>query len=244
MSKTEISLDYSKVFENEQSAKMKPFSLLTKLFRDHFGKVALSALYYTVKASPMWVLSIITANIINIISYPDKHSMNEFWINLVVAIVVIVQNIPTHTLHVSYVSKAVRHVEAGLRSTLVRKMQQLSLSYHGDMNAGRLQSKVLRDVEAIDFLSRQMLMTIIPAGINLIIVIGLTLYHSWIVALFFVLMAPASIFFGTFLQCSNVKTQPRCSEKYRGNVRQSLRDGRDDSGYARTRFGRCGNPQS
>ncbi|MEK4510220.1 ABC transporter ATP-binding protein [Paenibacillus sp. FSL K6-2524] len=205
MSKTEISLDYSKVFENEQSAKMKPFSLLTKLFRDHFGKVALSALYYTVKASPMWVLSIITANIINIISYPDKHSMNEFWINLVVAIVVIVQNIPTHTLHVSYVSKAVRHVEAGLRSTLVRKMQQLSLSYHGDMNAGRLQSKVLRDVEAIDFLSRQMLMTIIPAGINLIIVIGLTLYHSWIVALFFVLMAPASIFLVRFFSAQMSK---------------------------------------
>ncbi|MDQ0086648.1 ATP-binding cassette subfamily B protein [Paenibacillus anaericanus] len=205
MSKTEISLDYSKVFENEQSAKMKPFSLLTKLFREHFGKVALSALYYTVKASPMWVLSIITANIINIISYPDKHSMNEFWINLVVAIVVIVQNIPTHTLHVSYVSKAVRHVEAGLRSTLVRKMQQLSLSYHGDMNAGRLQSKVLRDVEAIDFLSRQMLMTIIPAGINLIIVIGLTLYHSWIVALFFVLMAPASIFLVRFFSAQMSK---------------------------------------
>ncbi|RUT46985.1 ABC transporter ATP-binding protein [Paenibacillus anaericanus] len=205
MSKTEISLDYSKVFENEQSAKMKPFSLLTKLFREHFGKVALSALYYTVKASPMWVLSIITANIINIISYPDKHSMNEFWINLVVAIVVIVQNIPTHTLHVSYVSKAVRHVEAGLRSTLVRKMQQLSLSYHGDMNAGRLQSKVLRDVEAIDFLSRQMLMTIIPAGINLLIVIGLTLYHSWIVALFFVLMAPASIFLVRFFSAQMSK---------------------------------------
>lgn len=205
MSKTEISLDYSKVFENEQSAKIKPFSLLTKLFREHFGKVALSSLYYTVKASPMWVLSIITANIINIISYPDKHSMNEFWINLVVAIVVIVQNIPTHTLHVSYVSKAVRHVEAGLRSTLVRKMQQLSLSYHGDMNAGRLQSKVLRDVEAIDFLSRQMLMTIIPAGINLIIVIGLTLYHSWIVALFFVLMAPASILLVRFFSAQMSK---------------------------------------
>lgn len=193
MSKTEISLDYSKVFENEQAAKIKPFSLLTKLFRDHLGKVALSALYYTIKASPMWVLSIITANIINIVSYPDSHSMTEFWINLAIAVVVIVQNIPTHTLHVSYVSKAVRHVEAGLRSTLVRKMQQLSLSYHGDMNAGRLQSKVLRDVEAIDFLSRQMLMTIIPAGINLVIVIGLTVYHSWIVALFFILMAPASI---------------------------------------------------
>ncbi|WP_234414383.1 ABC transporter transmembrane domain-containing protein [Paenibacillus sp. CAA11] len=38
------------------------------------------------------------------------------------------------------------------------------------------------------------MMTIIPAAINLLIVIGLTLAHSWIVALFFILMAPASIY--------------------------------------------------
>ncbi|MBA9086386.1 ATP-binding cassette subfamily B protein [Fontibacillus solani] len=200
MAKVESTLDYSEAFETEQGTKIKPFKLLTRLYRDHVGKVAMSALYYTIKASPIWVLSIVTANIINIVSYPDRHSMREFWINLAVIVVVIIQNIPTHTLHISYISKAVRHVEAGLRSTLVRKMQQLSLSYHGDMNAGRLQSKILRDVEAIDFLSRQMLMTIIPAAINLIIVIGLTLYNSWIVALFFVLMAPMSIFLVRFFR--------------------------------------------
>lgn len=200
MAKVESTLDYSEAFETEQGTKIKPFKLLTRLYRDHVGKVAMSALYYTIKASPIWVLSIVTANIINIVSYPDRHSMREFWINLAVIVVVIIQNIPTHTLHISYISKAVRHVEAGLRSTLVRKMQQLSLSYHGDMNAGRLQSKILRDVEAIDFLSRQMLMTIIPAAINLMIVIGLTLYNSWIVALFFVLMAPMSIFLVRFFR--------------------------------------------
>ncbi|GAA0134065.1 ABC transporter ATP-binding protein [Paenibacillus sp. YSY-4.3] len=193
MAKSEISLDYSKVFENEQDAKIKPLRLLGRLYREHISKVALSAFCYAIKSSPQWVLSIVTANIINIVSYPDRHSMREFWINLGVIIVVILQNIPMHTLHVSYISKAVRHVEAGLRSTLVRKMQQLSLSYHGDMSAGRLQSKVLRDVEAIDFLSRQMMTSLIPAAINLIIVIGLTLYHSWVVALFFVLMAPTAI---------------------------------------------------
>ncbi|GIP53394.1 MULTISPECIES: ABC transporter ATP-binding protein [Paenibacillus] len=200
MAKTESNLDYSKAFETEQGTRIKPFSLLTRLYRDHVSKVALSALYYTIKHSPTWVLSIITANIINIVSYPDRHSMSEFWINLAVIVVLIVQNIPMHTLHISYISKAVRHVEAGLRSTLVRKMQQLSLSYHGDMNAGRLQSKILRDVEAIDFLSRQMLMSIIPAAINLIIVIGLTLYNSWIVALFFLFMAPTSIFLVRFFR--------------------------------------------
>lgn len=200
MAKTESTLDYSKVFESERGAKIKPFSLLARLYRDHAGNVAMSALFYTIKHSPTWVLSIITANIINIVSYPERHSMAEFWINLGVIAFLIVQNIPMHTLHISYISKAVRHVEAGLRSTLVRKMQQLSLSYHGDMNAGRLQSKILRDVEAIDFLSRQMLMSIIPAAINLIIVIGLTLYNSWIVALFFVFMAPASIMLVRFFR--------------------------------------------
>jgi len=198
MARPEISLDYSKVFENEQGTKIKPFSLLARLYRNHVGKVALSALFFTIKNSPTWILSIVTANIINIVSYPERHSMNEFWINMILIVFVIAQNIPTHTLHVSYVSKAVRHVEAGLRSTLVRKMQQLSLSYHGDMNAGKLQSKVLRDVEAIDFLSRQMLMTIIPAAINLLIVVVLTLYNSWMVALFFLFMGPTAIYLVRF----------------------------------------------
>lgn len=216
MARPEISLDYSKVFENEQGTKIKPFSLLARLYRNHVGKVALSAFFYTIKNSPTWVLSIVTANIINIVSYPERHSIREFWINMILVIIVIAQNIPTHTLHVSYISKAVRHVEAGLRSTLVRKMQQLSLSYHGDMNAGKLQSKVLRDVEAVDFLSRQMLMTIIPAAINLAIVVVLTLYNSWIVALFFLLMGPTAIYLVRFF---NTKMSQR-NREVRKNIEE------------------------
>ncbi|MNM35851.1 putative multidrug export ATP-binding/permease protein [compost metagenome] len=196
MAKTESTLDYTKWFQTESDNKgnRSPFVLLSRLFRDHNRKLALSAFYYMLKTSPVWVLPVVTANIINIVSYPNRHSMQEFWINFAVIFIVIVQNIPTHTMHIKYISQAARHVEAGLRSTLVRKLQQLSLGYHGDMNAGRLQSKVLRDVEAIDFLSRQMMMTVIPAGINLAVVVGLTLYHSWMVALFFALMAPTSIY--------------------------------------------------
>ncbi|MBY9079457.1 ABC transporter ATP-binding protein [Paenibacillus sp. HN-1] len=196
MAKTESTLDYTKWFQAESDTKgnASPFVLLSRLFRNHNRKLALSALYYMLKTSPVWVLPVVTANIINIVSYPNRHSMQEFWINFAVIFIVIVQNIPTHTMHIKYISQAARHVEAGLRSTLVRKLQQLSLGYHGDMNAGRLQSKVLRDVEAIDFLSRQMMMTVIPAGINLAVVVGLTLYHSWMVALFFALMAPTSIY--------------------------------------------------
>ncbi|WP_068619518.1 ABC transporter ATP-binding protein [Paenibacillus tuaregi] len=225
MAKLESTLDYSKWFENEQAAKIKPMSLLARLFRNHGSKVALSAFYYTLKALPVWVLPVVTANIINLVSYPDRHSLSEFWINLAVIVVIIIQNIPTHTLHISNISMAVRHVEAGLRSTLVRKLQQLSLGYHGDMNAGRLQSKVLRDVEAIDFLSRQMMMTIIPSAISLVIIIGLTLYHSWIVALFFILMAPASIYLVRFFRAkmsSSNREVRRNIERMSGTVSETV----------------------
>ncbi|QAY68308.1 ABC transporter ATP-binding protein [Paenibacillus protaetiae] len=211
-----LSLDYSKPFENARGRGQKPLRLLMQLYRGHWDKVLLSALFYTIKSSPVFVLPIVTANVINMITYPDRHSMNEFWINLAVIVAVIVQNIGTHTLHVSYISKAVRHVEAGLRSTLVRKLQQLSLSYHGDLSGGKLQAKVLRDVEAIDFLSRQMMMTIIPAFINLVIVVGITLYHSWMVALFFVLMGPAAIVL--------VRVFQRWMSKRNREVRQTIEE--------------------
>ncbi|WP_195572526.1 ABC transporter ATP-binding protein [Paenibacillus sp. 1001270B_150601_E10] len=200
MAKTMESLDFSKWFEGEQAARIKPLRLLSRLYREHMKEIGLSAFFYAIKASPVWILPLVTANIINIVTYPDQYGMRDFWINLVVILLVIMQNILTHTLHVSYISKAVRHVEAGLRSTLVRKLQKLSLGFHGDISAGKLQSKVLRDVEAIDFLSRQILMNIIPAIINLIIIIGLTLYHSWIVALFFIFLAPMSILLVRFFR--------------------------------------------
>ncbi|WP_438435249.1 ABC transporter ATP-binding protein [Gorillibacterium sp. sgz500922] len=196
MAKTEPSLDYAKWFQAEQEerdGKLNPVRLLSHLLGEHRKKLALSLGFYVLKTSPVWVLPVVTANIINIVTYPGRHTMADFWANFAAIFLVILQNIPTHTLHIKYLSQAVRQVEAGLRSSLVRKLQQLSLGYHGDMNAGRLQSKVLRDVEAIDFLSRQLLMTLIPAGINLLVVVVLTLYHSWMVALFFALMAPMAI---------------------------------------------------
>ncbi|MFF2483226.1 ABC transporter ATP-binding protein [Paenibacillus sp. NPDC058071] len=220
-----LSLDYSKRFEEVSGKPEKPLRLLMGLYRDHWGKVLMSAIYYMLKAAPVFVLPIVTANIINIISYPDKHSMSEFWINLVVVVAVIAQNILTHTLHVSYISKAVRHVEAGLRSTLVRKLQKLSLSYHGDLSGGKMQAKVLRDVEAIDFLSRQIMMAIIPAFLNLAVVVGITLYHSWIVALFFVLMGPTAIglvrFFQTKMSRRNREVR-RNIEEMSGKVSETV----------------------
>lgn len=55
MAKTESTLDYTKWFQAESDNKgnRSPFVLLSRLFRDHNRKLALSAFYYMLKTSPV-----------------------------------------------------------------------------------------------------------------------------------------------------------------------------------------------
>jgi ATP-binding cassette, subfamily B, bacterial len=187
------SFEYLHLFKEEKSTKANPFQVLLRLYHGHWGKLIMSLLVYIIKSSPTWVLPMVTANVINIATNPEHHSVSELWVNLIVIVLVILQNIPMHTVHVAFFSKALRHVEAGLRSTLVRKLQQLSIGFYGDLGAGRIQTKVLRDVEAIEMSSRQLMLGLMPAMINLTIAAVLTVMHSVTVALFFVLTIPTSL---------------------------------------------------
>lgn len=168
--------------------------ILLKLYQGHWGKLVLSLVFYIIKSSPVWILPLVTANIINIATEPDKHTTQDFIVNFIVIVLVILQNIPMHTVHVHYYSKALRHVEAGLRSTLVRKLQQLSIGYYGELGTGKIQAKVLRDVEAIEMLSRQIMLSFVPAVINLVIAVVLVMSQSLTVSFFFILTVPASVF--------------------------------------------------
>ncbi|MFC5531235.1 ABC transporter transmembrane domain-containing protein [Cohnella yongneupensis] len=171
----------------------RPSRLLFQLYRQHWNKLLLSIFFFLFKHSPVYVLPIVTANLINLASKPDQYSTRSLWINIIVLIVVIAQNIPTQVLHISYMSKAIRFVEAGLRSTLVRKLQRLSMSAHGELSAGKLQTKVLRDVEAIETLSKQIMMSFFPAIISVIVAIIITSSRSLTVMGFFVLTIPAAL---------------------------------------------------
>lgn len=161
------SFEYLPLFKEEKTSKANPFQVLLRLYHGQWAKLILSLLVYIIKSSPTWVLPMVTANVINIATKPENHTVSELWVNFIVIVLVILQNIPMHTVHVAFFSKALRHVEAGLRSTLVRKLQQLSIGFYGDLGAGRIQTKVLRDVEAIEMSLRQLMLGLMPALINL-----------------------------------------------------------------------------
>lgn len=209
-------LDYAQIFEDGALGNVKPLRMLLKIYKGHWLYISLSIITLLIKNSPAFVLPIVTANVINFVASPDKYELSYLWTNLAVVMVCIIQNIFTHTMHISYMSKAVRHVEAGLRSTLVRKMQQLSMSFHGEFNAGKMQSKLLRDVEAIDFLSRQFFVQVVPAFSNIVIAAVLTMMNSFTVSAFFIMTIPAAVLIIQLFR----KRMTRFNNEFRRNIEE------------------------
>jgi ATP-binding cassette subfamily B protein len=209
--------NYDQTFAQASSGEEKSaLKFLITLYRGNFYNLFVSFFFLIIKSSPLYVLPIVTSNIINIASSPGQHATRDLWINFAVISVIILQNIPTHTWYISFMSKAIRHVEAGIRSSLVRKLQQLSITYHRDLQAGRLQAKVIRDVEAVEQLSKQLMLSLLPAIINIIVSIVLTAMNSWTVSSFFVITIPASIALVTIFRKKIRKT----NKEFRKQVEQ------------------------
>lgn len=95
-------------------------------------------------------------------------------------------------LYTSYKSLATRYAETGLRKALIRKLQQLSIAYHVETQSGRLQSKIMRDVEAVETLSTQMFLSILNIALNIGVALVVTASKSKIVFVFFLLTTPVA----------------------------------------------------
>lgn len=105
-------------------------------------------------------------------------------------LVLVLQNVLTHYYHIRFQSKAIRQVEARLRDSLITKLQELAIPFQKDMQSGRIQSKIMRDVEAVHTLSDQVFIGSMTIGTNLIVALAVTFFRSPVVFLFFMLTVP------------------------------------------------------
>ncbi len=163
---------------------------LISIYRGNYGKLALSSAMYFIKHLPTLLLPLATANIINAATYGAENGASIIFWNIAFMMILMIIHVPTNYWHTKYYSRALRFVEAALRGSLIRKLQQLSISYHNIMQSGRLQSKVMRDVEAIETMSHQFFVSCINIVMSLAIAISVTLSKSLVVFLFFAATVP------------------------------------------------------
>lgn len=166
--------------------------LLFGLYRGSYGYLFLSLLFYVIKHSPAWILPVVTAKVVDLAASGNRTEYGKIVVYLLFMVVMTIQNLPTSHLHVHFRSLAIRQVEAELRGALVRKLQHLSILYHKQMSSGRLQSKIMRDVEAVENLSTQLFIQMVSILLSIGIALTVTLTHSRIVFVMFIVTIPLS----------------------------------------------------
>ncbi|MCR5705037.1 MAG: ABC transporter ATP-binding protein/permease [Eubacterium sp.] len=179
--------EYVEIFGKGQGHPVRTFF---RLYKGTYWRFLLAGFLFILKNSPVWVLPIVTSNIINIATHPAGHSTLEIILNIAVIMILIAFNFPLNYLFNVCQSTATRAVEAHLRSSLVRKLQQLSISFHKDTESGRLQSKIIRDVEAIQALSSQIFTQMLTIFLNIFVALAVTVTRSLIVFVFFLITVP------------------------------------------------------
>ncbi len=175
-----------------------PFRTLWFLAAKERWKFVIASLLFLVKHSPVWVLPLLTANIINVVV--GQLPLSQLWANMIILIVLLLQNIPMHFLYARMLSQAVRSIELNLRSSLVQRFQLLSIDYYKRMSAGVLQTKMVRDVETIETMIRQLFDSGAAAVSNMVGALIITAIRTPIFLLFFLIVVPISSFLITSLR--------------------------------------------
>ena len=168
----------------------RPWRTLVNLYWPERRWVGLALLSYLFKASPVWILPVITANIIDALAHREAGGLHTIWINASIGAVAIIQNIPSAVAYVTCLSRSVRNVEIRLRSALVRRLQMLSINYHNRVNTGALQTKLTRDVESIEMMSRQVVDVGFFALITILVALAVTAWRMPVFVPVFILFLP------------------------------------------------------
>jgi ATP-binding cassette subfamily B protein len=133
--------------------KARPVRSLISLFRPYRGSMVVATIVFIIKDSPIWILPILTGNIIDVVV--EHKPLNQLWLNAAIAAIILLMNFPLNVLYVGLFSNAIRRVAADLRNGMSTRLQMLSISFHSRTSASVIQSKVVRDAENVELALNQ-----------------------------------------------------------------------------------------
>lgn len=198
--RNQIIPDYECLFQEETDKKGKSKSkFFTKLVKLNLKQIIYSTLVYILQAAPTFIMPLITAHIIDLTTAAVNSGeiTADFWtklaINAAILAFFILQNIPTTMWRWRIVSKMLRRTSAGIKCAVIRKLQSLSITYHKDLESGKIQSKFLKDTDSIDSLFNMLMFSIIPNVIGVVVATGISVYKNGLVSLFFLFVIPVNV---------------------------------------------------
>ncbi|GIH04129.1 ABC transporter ATP-binding protein [Rhizocola hellebori] len=193
---------------------VRPGRMILRMLAPSRWRIAATLLAFAVKHSPVWLLPILTANIIDVVV--QRKPIHLLWVNAAVLALVFLQNIPVHVLWMRLSSRIVRRIGVDLRSRLVERLQQLSIGFHVRAGSSRLQNKIVRDVENVELMLQQVAEAGAAALITLISALAMTALRVPQFVLLFLLVVPCA---AVLVSVIRAKSGAR-NEQFRRRVEQ------------------------
>jgi ATP-binding cassette subfamily B protein len=150
----------------------RPLGSVLRLLGLHRGRVAASVGFFALKDTPLWLMPVVTAAIIDVVVAGGPPSTLALWAG--VAVVALLQNYPNHVMYTRLFMGAVRDIGRDLRNALAARLQALSIGYHTRANSAVVQTKVVRDVENVEVMLQQTAHPLLSATMVLIGAIVMT----------------------------------------------------------------------
>ncbi len=151
--------------------------------------LALLVLHF-LKMSPLLLLPLVISESIRIAESPGedgwRYLLGVYGGFLVISLV----NIPLNVFFARSCGRIYRGMEQRVRSALVRRLQLLSMDFHDRRESGRLQSKVIRDVEEMVRLSEMYFHQGMASVLGILWAFGYTLARDPAVAVVYIVLAP------------------------------------------------------
>lgn len=170
-----------------------PLQTFLALLVNERGKIAAALAIGVVKHLPLMFMPIVVGTVVNVIVSRPDDAVRQLALNTAFILALLLSNVPLHMWFIGFMSTAVRSVEARLRTSLVWRMHELSVAFHERFQSGRLHSKVLRDVESIEMLFRDLLNNMFMALMTLLFAMTVAVRREPLVALFFLLSVPLAV---------------------------------------------------
>lgn len=189
--------DIEWLFGYGETKKVRQDGFLKKLLRRDWGKLICSTLIYLLQASPVWILPLVTSDVIDLITARPDGYLLRICIDAAILFVLVAQNVPTTTWRSSIVNRWMRATNAEIKSGVIRKLQRLSITYHKEIEEGRIQSKFLRDIESVEAYYRCVLQSVVPNLVGTAASIVIALWKSPVVTLFFLAVIPVNVLIKT-----------------------------------------------
>jgi ATP-binding cassette subfamily B protein len=170
-----------------------PGRTLWNLFADQRGCVAAAVMLYIVKQTPASLMPLAVGMIVDTLTKDGAGAFHKILLIAGGYFLLLLQNPFVHTSFVRLMSGSLRHMQFNLRSALIERLQQLSITFYEEKQSSALQTKILRDVDAIDGLCRHLMHTDLNGLLVIIYVTIIALVKQPLLALYFLVTVPAGV---------------------------------------------------